>query len=454
MIGSSDNNGVELPVWSVSQLNQRARQLLEGQLARVAVVGEVSNVRVVGGHAYFSLKDDRAQVAAVLFSREVELLGFDLVAGLKVLATGRVTVFQPRGTFQIVLDTLEVCGTGALQTAFEELKRKLDAEGLFATSRKRPLPPLPRRVGVITSPTGAVIRDIVQVATRRFPGARMLVLPVRVQGAEAAPMIARAIGKASHWSKELGLDVLIVARGGGSIEDLWAFNDEKVARAIAASQIPVVSAVGHETDFTIADFVADVRAPTPSVAAELVFPEQAELVARLRRLAVRIERSVGRDIQRDRHRLRAAGNALGDGRALIAVQSQRLDFAIEALRRSAQTTTAARRLKLEKIGTRLAHLHPRVRLGQLRGCIQALGERVELLAVKQIEWRRHCLAGVAGRLKALSPLGVLERGYSIVLGPDGKALCETAGVRAGDRLDIRLARGRLGAVVDGIETEE
>jgi exodeoxyribonuclease VII large subunit len=429
------------------------RQLLERQFARLTVVGEVSNLRVVGGHRYFSLKDDRSQLAAVLFRREAARLGFELTDGAEVLGTGKLSLYGPRGTFQIILDQLELRGAGALQAAFEELKRKLTAEGLFARERKRSLPWVPRRVAVVTSPSGAVIRDIVHVATRRFPGAQLLLVPAKVQGAEAGGALAFAITQTSRLASKLGLDVMIVARGGGSLEDLWGFNDERVARAIAAAPIPVVSAVGHETDVTIADFVADCRAPTPSAAAELVFPRRQELVAELHQ---RVRRSAGviqRNIERDRHRLRAAVAALGDGRGMVAVQTQRLNLATAAVAGAAAQLLGRRRAALAALENRLAHLHPRVHLREVQATIGAVRERIGLLAGQRIERGRQRLAAAEGRVAALSPLGVLERGYAIALAANGRAVRDAAELRRGDRVDVRVARGRFAAVVDETEGE-
>lgn len=442
------------PTLTVTQINQRARQLLERQFTRVTVVGEVSNIRVVGGHHYFSLKDDRSQLAAVLFRREAARLAFPLRDGAEVVATGKLTIYPQRGTFQIVLDRIELRGAGALQAAFEELKRKLAAEGLFARERKRPLPRVPSRVAVVTSPTGAVIRDIVHVAERRFPGAHIVVVPSKTQGADASGPLAFAIGRVSKIALRMGFDVMIVARGGGSLEDLWAFNDERVARAIAASPIPVVSGVGHETDVTIADFVADVRAPTPSAAAELVFPRRDELRAELRQRVDRCARVLRRDIERDRHRLRAAHASLGDGRGMLAVQTQRLDFAINSMAQATHRLLTRHRSVLNGFEKRLAHLHPRVQVREMRTRVRTTRRQLGQALKKQIERDRHRLSALEGRIVALSPLGVLGRGYAIALGADGRAVRDATRIARGDRLDIRVARGRIGAVVDEVEEEE
>src|SRR5262245_30244611 len=288
-------------VFTVSELTRAVKNTLEGRFGGLWVEGEISNLRVhTSGHVYFTLKDDEAQVRAVLFRGRMRRVRFEPADGLHVLAFGRLEVYAVRGEYQLVCDVLEPKGLGALQLAFEQLKARLAAEGLFDAARKRPLPVLPRRVGLVTSPTGAAVRDFLRVVTRRFAGLQVLVCPVRVQGDTAAGEIAEAL---ATLNRRGDLDVIVVARGGGSLEDLWAFNEEAVARAIAASKIPVISAVGHETDVTIADFVADLRAPTPSAAAELVVREKAQLVAHLGSLRERLQGAVGQRVRRWRERL-------------------------------------------------------------------------------------------------------------------------------------------------------
>lgn len=440
------------PPLTVSQVNQRAKQLLERQFTRVVVVGEIANLKTVSGHRYFSLRDNKAQLPAALFKGQASRVKFDLRSGIEVIATGRLTIYPPYGRYQMVVDSLEPRGAGALQAAFEELKAKLAAEGLFATERKRAVPLLPRRIAVVTSPTGAVIKDIINVATRRFPKARILVVPTRVQGADSGAAIAAAIERASRLVGDLELSTIIVARGGGSLEDLWGFNDERVARAIVAAPVPVISGVGHETDFTIADFVADIRAPTPSAAAELVFPVRSELLEQLHGPVARATRAVRRDIEHGRQRLRALRAALGDGRSLVAVQHQRLDFAKVRLHQGFRQSLATRRLQLGSYETRLAKLHPRVRLRAMRSEMHSAQVRIDLLVRQSVTRSRDRLRAVSARLTALSPLGVLERGYAIVLDPRGRAVSDAAQVEPGDRVDVRVARGRFGAVVDETDT--
>ncbi len=437
-------------VFTVTELNQRARLLLERSFARVSVVGEVSGRRQVSGHFYFTLKDEGAQLPAVLFRGDARFLKLLPQDGIEVVATGRLTVYPPQGRYQLVVERLEARGAGALQIAFEKLKEKLAAEGLFAQARKRSLPLLPRRVAVVTSPTGAVIRDVVHVATRRLKGAHLVVFPTRVQGEGAAREIAAALGRASELAPAWSLDVIILARGGGSLEDLWAFNEEVVARAIVNTTVPVVSGVGHETDVTIADFAADVRAPTPSAAAELVFPLSDDLLTQLGERRDRLARAVRRDVELCRHRLAASVARLPDARGLMALPVQRLAAAEAALERSVGRLLSAHQVALGRLETRLARLHPQARVRELFTRIDSLGHRLRLVATQELRRRRDRLQALAERLAALSPLGVLTRGYAIVLGPDGAALCDAQRVAPGDALDIRLARGRLAALIQEV----
>ena len=432
---------------TVSQVNARARVLLERNFATVTLVGEVSGHKVVSGHHYFSLKDKDSQLGAVFFRREAMVQKVELVDGMEVLATGKLTIYSAYGRYQFVVERLQNRGAGALQVAFEQLKARLNAEGLFALERKRHLPLLPKRVVVVTSPTGAVIRDIAHVARRRFPAARLLVMPTRVQGEDAAPLVAAAIRKASALAPRLGLEVIIVARGGGSLEDLWCFNDERVARAIYEAAVPVVSAIGHETDFTIADFVADVRAPTPSAAAELVFPVRAELLALLSAQLARARAALARQLGNGRMHLRALRAELGDTRRLVREPQQRLSQArlrqIEALKR----LLLDRRLELRGLEGRLLRLHPRAHLTDVRSAFHAAKRRIALAVRQSIVARRHRLTALDAQLRALSPLGALDRGYAIVQNADGRVVRRYDEIGVGDAVAIRLAHGGVDAEV-------
>lgn len=436
---------------TVSAVNQHARLLLERNFASVAVVGEVSNLKSVSGHRYFTLKDPESQLAAVLFRREAAALRFALEDGLRIVATGRLTIYPPYGRYQMVVDRIEPHGAGALQLAFEQLKARLDAEGLFATDRKRQLPLVPQRVAVITSPTGAVIRDIVQVATRRFPRAHLILVPARVQGAASAGSIAAALGLVARSAKRLGIDVAIVARGGGSLEDLWGFNDETVARAIVSMPVPIVSAVGHETDYTIADFVADQRAPTPSAAAELVFPLHSELVARLSRPLDRARRGLRRELQSLRHRLQGTRTRLGDGRNLTRDAQQRIGHVHLRLGETMRRRTLQHRLRLAGVAGRLEALHPRARVAQYGERMRTAKDRMIRAMRSRVSEGQRTLMAADQHLAALSPLAVLERGYAIVLDDSGQALRRAVDTAIGNSVHVRLARGALSAAVTAID---
>jgi len=394
-------------IFTVSQLVGRARELLEGAFPRVWVEGEISNFKPhSSGHYYFTLKDATSQLRCAMFKATNRFLKFRLEDGLKVLACGRLSIYTARGDFQLILEAVEPAGVGALQLAFEQLKRRLAAEGLFDPARKRPLPEFPRRIAVVTSPTGAAIRDILNVTGRRSPLADISVYPVRVQGAGAAEEIARALERLNAVG---GWDVIICGRGGGSLEDLWAFNEEAVARAIAASRIPVISAVGHEVDFTIADFAADVRAETPTAAAEMVVRDRRELLDRVRSLR----------------------------RFLAAGLSERLKSLRQRLGRLVSSAVLQRpRRVLEPLAQRLDDLTGAL-LGLLRSRLQLARER---------------LRGLAAELEALSPLQVLGRGYSLVYRLPGRDLMKNAAdLRCGDGVEITFRRGRAACEVRSVE---
>jgi len=435
-------------IWTVSELNRAAGELLEEAFPRVWVEGEISNWKVYGsGHAYFSLKDDGGQIAAVLFRAAAKNFRFEPRDGLAALAAGRVSLYGQRGQYQLIVDELEPRGKGALQLAFEQLKEKLQKEGLFDAARKRPLPALPRTVGVVTSPTGAVIRDIITVLGRRFANVRVLLNPVRVQGEGAGAEIAAAIAELAGRGD---VDVLIVGRGGGSMEDLWAFNEEVVARAIAACPVPVISAVGHETDFTIADFVADLRAPTPSAAAELVVQSKDALTAGVTTLGRQMRVAFAARLQRARHRLDslAVHRMISDGRRRLRDLAQEVDGLEGALQRAGAEKSAVRRRSLERLGDALAHLSPRVRWAVLGGRLANAGARLEAAEGRSTTTRRNRVAVLAGTLDALSPLGVLGRGYSICRRLPGLEIVKDAAtVPAGGEVEVLLHRGRLWCTV-------
>jgi len=455
---------------TVSQVNQRAKNALERQLGRVAVIGEISQPKLSSGHLWFALKDNASQLPCVMFRRDLSRLKFQLEHGMEVVATGRLTVYGAYGRYQMVVDSAEPRGQGALQAAYEQLKTKLQHEGLFEQGRKRALPALPGRVAVVTSPTGAVIRDIINVSTRRFPQAQILVIPARVQGPDSAGSILEGIKKASLGAQKLGLSALIVGRGGGSLEDLWGFNDERVARAIVDCPIPVVSAVGHETDFTIADFVADVRAPTPSAAAELIFPQRSELTQRLSSPVQRARLSVKRSLNHRRQTLRMFEAKLGDGRSLLREAMQRLAYARDGLPAVLRADLNRRAKRLNALTMRLRAHDPKISLSRTRTSLVASSSKIEpalrrRLAFertrienlesrlqqsmgRRVEQDRMRLALAGRRLDALSPLSILDRGYAIALNASGEAVKDAESLQHGDKLSLRLAHGTRQVIVD------
>lgn len=396
-------------VFSVSEITELIKGKLETSFGDVWVTGEVTDFRGrKGPHAYFALKDESSQINAIIFGAGNGRLRFELLDGLKLICRGRVNVYAPRGSYSLIIDP-EHCepeGIGALKLAFEQLKKKLHAEGLFDSSRKRPIPFLPRRIGIVTAPTGAAIRDMIHVLTRRCPNIEILLQPARVQGEGSREEIARGIEILNQVG---GLDVIIIGRGGGSMEDLWAFNEEIVARAIAASRVPIVSAVGHEIDFTISDFVADLRAATPSAAAELIVPVRAEL------------------------------------RRAIADAAERL---IGGLRRVIEN----RRLELRQLEARLGD--PSRRLPDIIQRVDGMRERIVYSLGMKIRHIEQHLAKLASNLDHLSPLGVLAKGYAVVEGPDGRAVRSASSLKVGDDLNVRFHEGSAEAQVKKILKKE
>jgi exodeoxyribonuclease VII large subunit len=437
--------------WTVSQLTDRLQGVLETEFFDVWVEGEVSNVTLpASGHWYFSLKDANAQVRAVVWKTAARLIKFKPRDGMKVLVRGAVRVYPPKGEYQIAVEVIEPLGKGSLQQAFEELKDKLEKEGLFAAARKRPLPMLPRRIAVLTSPTGAVIQDILRVVERRYANLEIAIYPARVQGPEAVPDIVRGIRAINRVS---GFDVLIVARGGGSLEDLWPFNEELVARALAESKIPTISAVGHETDFTIADFVADVRAATPSAAAEIVVGAKDDLSARIDALRRRADGALHIRLAR----VRARVNALTQHRVFEAERGRLRNHAqrVDELARRAQTGLVRRveraRDRYRRAGDRLEAFRWDRQIADRRTRVAAQENRLAGLARQHVAARRSALARLAGKLDSLSPLAVLSRGYALVFDGEGHLLRDASDVAVGDPLRIRVQSGTLAAQVTGKE---
>ncbi|HTV98213.1 MAG TPA: exodeoxyribonuclease VII large subunit [Steroidobacteraceae bacterium] len=482
----------ERDIYSVSRLNREVRALLERGFGSLWIEAEISNFsRPSSGHWYFSLKDAQAQVRCAMFRQRNMLCAFTARDGQKVLVRARIGLYEPRGEFQLIVEHMEDAGLGALKRKFEELSARLAAEGLFAVERKRPLPSLPKRIGIITSPSGAAVRDILHVLARRFPAVRVMIYPASVQGAQAPAEIVSALQLAARRAE---CDVLILARGGGSLEDLWAFNDERLARAIAASPIPIVSGIGHEIDFTIADFAADVRAPTPSAAAELVVPDGEEWLAAFTRLGARLDRCLRQRIGERHERLRWLERraSLVSPAVRCAQQTQRLDELEQRLMRAVDRRIGGARERLRWLAGRAARVSPGARLElavgrlanlerRLRQALRhgqdvrisrfndrqgrlwqaspiarvhdavarhaALGARLEASGLESVRRARERLGPLVRTLNAVSPLATLGRGYAIVSNERGQILRSAADAPEGAIIEARLAQGQIRARV-------
>jgi exodeoxyribonuclease VII large subunit len=444
----------ERAVFTVGELTMRLKAQLEDAFPAVWVEGEISNLRApASGHSYFTLKDDVAQLRCVLFRSRARRVRFELDDGLQVLVFGGLDVYAARGEYQLVVELMEPQGLGALQLAFEQLKRRLEAEGLFDQARKRPLPSFPRVIGIVTSPTGAALRDMLHVIGRRFGELRVLVAPVRVQGEGAALEIAQAL-------RDLGerpdLDVVIVGRGGGSIEDLWAFNDERVARAIAACPVPVISAVGHETDFTIADFVADLRAPTPSGAAELVVREKLHVIRALVELYGRLTQAMRARAEQARERtlFLARRRVLTEPARALRDRHRRVDELGARLRAAARAHHRQIAHRVALATNALSSLHPLARISQGQAVLGQLRGRLVAAGGHSVKASRHRFESGVGRLQSLSPLAVLGRGYSLTRLPTGEVVRRAVDTRRGDVIEILLHEGALDARVEGIKERD
>jgi exodeoxyribonuclease VII large subunit len=436
-------------VYSVSGLNREVRILIERGLGVVWVEGELSNLsQPASGHWYFSLKDREAQLRCAMFRQKNAAIEFTPRVGQQVLARGRVSLYEARGDYQFIVEHMEEAGVGALKREFERLKAKLAAEGLFAAELKRPLPKIPRRIGVITSPTGAAIRDILHILARRFPPAAVLIYPAPVQGDAAVPALVGALQLAASRNE---CDVLIVARGGGSLEDLWAFNNERLARAIRASPIPVVSGVGHEIDFTIADFVADVRAPTPSGAAEIVVPDRRAWLDTLARTSERLAACMRRELRSlsshfDNVILRLKLTHPG---ARLNQQEQRLDDLEQRLTNALRASLHHDRSRVSDLLGRLIHRSPDRLIREFRLHHAALTARLEQSLKDLLSRSEHRLSLAARTLNTVSPLRTLDRGFAVVTRADGKVVVDSGTVAVGDEIEARLARGTVRARVTG-----
>jgi exodeoxyribonuclease VII large subunit len=434
----------ERRVLTVSELTAVIRGVLESSFGDLWVEGEISNCRIWNtGHVYFTLKDDTSQIRAVMFRAAVRYLKFKIEDGQHVIARGRLGVYDPKGEYQLLCEHMQPQGLGALQLAFEQLKKRLKAEGLFDQGRKRPLPALPRKIGIVTSLDGAALRDIIKVLRRRHPNAHLVIRPARVQGETAAQEIARGIRAVS---KVPGVDVVIAARGGGAVEDLWAFNEEIVARAIVNSPIPVISAVGHEIDFTIADFVADVRAPTPSAAAELVVAAKEEFCGRIDRLTDRLQSAIVASVQRRKTRVHALAShrGLAGWPARVALRGRDVAELTFRFRRAVAAQIQRHDRRLRTMRLRLEARDLRRHLATIHGRLSTVDGRMKAAVRRHQDRAQSTLGVLASRLETLSPLAVLSRGYAVCWNSDRTAIVrQAAAVEVGDRVRVTLQEGEL-----------
>lgn len=441
---------IERKVYSVSELTGKIKALLEETYPFVWINGEISNFKIpASGHFYFTLKDDAAQISAVMFRGQNKNLRFLPENGMSVTGFGRISVYSPRGAYQIILEHIEPSGVGALQAAFEQLKARLSEEGLFDAIYKKPLPLLPRKIALLTSATGAVVHDMIRVMRRRFPNLHLEVIPVSVQGDKAVPDIVGAI---RLLNKRNDADLAILARGGGSLEDLWPFNSEELARAVFASQVPIVSAVGHETDYTIADFVADFRAPTPSAAAEMVVPVKSELLERSTRLARQLSGNLDRLIKEKRGRVTQLTGRLVHPRRRLDDLRMRLDDYSERMQAAFAREVRRQKERLQWRRQRLFSNNPQLLIQARKQELSRLADQLFSAGQAHINSNLLKLRSLNARLHALSPAAVLERGYSISRRPaDGTIIKTALDVHVGELLEVLLARGAITCRVEGIQ---
>lgn len=445
---------MELPfryILTVSELNQEIKDLLELKFPDIWVEGEVSNLRIPSsGHIYFTLKDDFSQIRVVLFKTQARALRFVPEDGLHIICQGRVSLYEKRGEYQLILNTMEPKGIGALQLAFLQLKERLEKEGFFDVAHKKKFPMVPQRIGVITSPTGAVIRDIIHIIQRRFENVHILLYPVRVQGDGASSEIAEGI---RYFNQRTDVDVIIVGRGGGSLEDLWAFNEEVLARAIYQSKIPIISAVGHETDYTISDFVADLRAPTPSAAAELVVRDKREIKNTLHYLEDRLESQIFQTLQDYRMEVSHLKKSLIDPRKRIEEYFLRVDDLVNRFRVLTLWILKSRREKALHLSESHYLRNPLQRIRNIRLFISETGKRLKQNINHSIQFQRQKVEGVLGKLDSLSPLAILQRGYSITRKiPSLQILRNSAHVREGEKVEVKLYKGTLHCGVEKVDS--
>jgi exodeoxyribonuclease VII large subunit len=454
---SATQQMLELPtprILTVTELTRSIRGILETEFPFVTVSGEISNLRQpYSGHLYFTLKDEDSQLKAVLFKAQQKYLNVMPVDGQQVICRGRISVYEPRGEYQLIIDYIEQLGTGVLQIAFENLKLKLAREGLFDPDRKKAIPRFPARVALVTSPEGAALHDFLKVALQRFPSQPIEIFPVRVQGKEAAPEICEALTALNRLKRS---DVIVLCRGGGSIEDLWPFNEESVARAIYESQIPVVSAIGHEIDFTIADFVADVRAPTPSAAAETVVPNKKILAEHIQRLTLLLSKTMLQQIREKRHQVAMQRRMLGDPRSLISHYFIYLDNVHSSLVHGYESFLYKRRMKIEMLAGKLHKLSPVQQITYKQHWTRELTRQLQSMMLQHLAKKKTRLNLATTLLEAMSPLGVLGRGYAVVISgpqekPPGELIRTTKQVTVGKNLEVILQEGQISCEVTDIK---
>ncbi|BDY06339.1 exodeoxyribonuclease VII large subunit [Ferrimonas sp. YFM] len=436
-------------ILTVSALNRQLKATLEQQWGRVWLTGEISNLATPSsGHWYFTLKDERSQLRCAMFRGRNNRVTFRPRDGMQVLVRAQVTLYEPRGDMQLLVDSMQPAGDGLLKQQFEELKMRLAAEGLFASGAKQPLPDPIQTLGIITSPTGAAIHDVLSVLKRRNPALKVILYPTQVQGREAIPSLCRAIEVANERDE---VDCLLLTRGGGSLEDLWCFNEEAVARAVFASRLPIVSAVGHEVDVTIADFVADLRAPTPSAAAEMLSGDQRHQRQAIANLQHRLNHAIGRTLQQQHSRLSLLDSRLAAAHPSrqLATLSQRLDEQQLRLHHAMSQKLAQENRRLDNLTTRLQAWQPQRQVRQRQELLTSLSQRLQRGMSSLTERKNQQLAAQAQALNAISPLAVLGRGYAILQDESGKALTDASQVQVGDSLNARLHRGELSLKVEG-----
>lgn len=437
----------ERRVWTVRELVASVRTHIEREYGDAWVEGEISNVRAQNsGHIYFTLKDENSQISVVMFRSSARLLRFRPADGMQVVVRGRVTIYEDRGQLQIIAEHVEPKGAGALQIAFEQLKAKLGAEGLFEAGRKKAIPALPRAIGIVTSPQGAALRDILNILQRRHDTASVLIYPAQVQGEAAAGEVAAGI---RYFNRARSVDVIVVARGGGSAEDLAAFNEEGLARVIAGSELPVISAIGHETDFTIADFVADLRAPTPSAAAELVIRSRVEVEEQIAGLERELARGMRYRLIMGRQRLTelAQHGAFGRMMDLIRRRQQKVDDLTNRLTHAQRHQLETQRRRFENLAAAVRHYDLRLVLGGVRKELNAQVAAMAAAARDLLLRRRSRLERLTSQMEALSPVAILDRGYALVFDASGKLVKDAASVNVGDEITARVARGEIAATV-------